>query len=67
MQKRQRFEVGNSSDYTTDKIDGKKIIAHNLRHNFCSCERKPEKKIRLVRDSNPMTSAIPVQRSNQQS
>ena len=43
------------------KLDGKKIIA--VIDNFCSCEKKPEIKIRLVRDSNLMTSAIPVQRS----
>ena len=44
-------------------LDGKKIIAV-INTAFAVVKRKPEK-IRLVRGSNPMTSAIPVQRSNQ--
>ena len=30
-----------------------KVDHCSYRHNFCSCERKPEKRFRLVRDSNP--------------
>ena len=46
------------------ELDRKKIIAV-IDTTFAVVKRKPEKKIRLARDSNPMTSAIPVQRSNQ--
>ena len=46
------------------ELDGKKIIA-GIDTTLAVVKRNPEKKIRLVRDSNPMTSAIPVQRSNQ--
>ena len=46
-------------------LDGKKIIAI-IDTTFAVLKRKPEKnKASVVRDSNPMTSAIPVQRSNQ--
>ena len=54
MQKRQlRFEVGNLSDYTTDKIDGKKIIAHNLDTTFAVVKRKAEKKIQACTGFEP--------------
>ena len=45
-------------------LDRKKIIAV-IDTTFAVVKRKPENKIRLGRDSNPMTSAISVQRSNQ--
>ena len=44
------------------ELDRKKIIAV-IHTTYAVVKRKPEKKIRPVRDSNPMTSAIPVQRS----
>ena len=43
------------------ELDRKKIIAVTDT-TFAVVKGKPEKKIRLVRDSNPVTSAIPVQR-----
>ena len=43
-------------------LDRNKIIAV-IDTTFAVVKRKSEKKIRLVRDSNPMTSAIPAQRS----
>ena len=42
-----------------------RILNSVIDTTFAVVKRKPEKKIRLVRDLNPMTSAIPVQRSNQ--
>ena len=45
------------------ELDGKKIIAV-IDTTFAVVKRKPEK-IRLVKDSDPMTSATPVQRPNQ--
>ena len=41
-------------------LDRKKIIAV-INTTYAVVKRKPEKKIRPVRDLNPMTSAIPVQ------
>ena len=45
------------------ELDGKKIIAV-IDTIFAVVKRKPEKN-QACRDSNSMTSAIPVQRSNQ--
>ena len=37
----------------------------SYRRNFCSVKRKPERKFRLVRKFEPLTSLAPVQRSCQ--
>ena len=61
------FDIINDSGFTDAKkclaLDRKKIIAI-IDATFAVVKRKPEKN-RLIRDSNPMTSAIPVHRSNQ--
>ena len=47
-----------------------KVDHCSYRHNFCSCERKPEKRFRLVWDSNPWPlwyrcSALPTELTSQ--
>ena len=50
------------TETNNSELDRKKTIAV-INTTYAVMKRKPEKKNQPVRDLNPMTSAIPVQRS----